>query len=191
MPQETFADRLSRAMGEKSLKQADLIHAAALRGEKLGKSQVSQYVSGKVVPRAPTLRLLAEILGVPEAWLATGDDARAAARPETAIPSPSDNTSTKRSATMREFKKSSKLDNVLYDVRGPVADEAARMEDEGLRILKLNIGNPAPLASVRPTRSSTTCVSSCRSARATRTRAACSPRARRSCSTPSSSTCPT
>ena len=45
---------------------------------------------------------------------------------------------------MREFKKSSKLDNVLYDVRGPVADEAARMEDEGLRILKLNIGNPAP-----------------------------------------------
>ncbi len=45
---------------------------------------------------------------------------------------------------MREFKKSTKLDNVLYDVRGPVADEAARMEDEGLRILKLNIGNPAP-----------------------------------------------
>ena len=33
---------------------------------------------------------------------------------------------------------------VLYDVRGPVVDEAARMEDEGERILKLNIGNPAP-----------------------------------------------
>ena len=45
---------------------------------------------------------------------------------------------------MREFKKSSKLDNVLYDVRGPVVDEAARMEAEGERILKLNIGNPAP-----------------------------------------------
>lgn len=45
---------------------------------------------------------------------------------------------------MREFKKSTKLDNVLYEVRGPVADEAARMESEGLRILKLNIGNPAP-----------------------------------------------
>ena len=45
---------------------------------------------------------------------------------------------------MREFKKSSKLDNVLYDVRGPVVDEASRMEAEGLRILKLNIGNPAP-----------------------------------------------
>ena len=45
---------------------------------------------------------------------------------------------------MRQFKKSSKLDHVLYDVRGPVVDEAARMETEGYQILKLNIGNPAP-----------------------------------------------
>lgn len=45
---------------------------------------------------------------------------------------------------MRQFKKSSKLDNVLYDVRGPVVDEAARMEAAGTHILKLNIGNPAP-----------------------------------------------
>ena len=45
---------------------------------------------------------------------------------------------------MREFKKSSKLDNVLYDVRGPVVEEAARMEANGMHVLKLNIGNPAP-----------------------------------------------
>ena len=45
---------------------------------------------------------------------------------------------------MRTFSKSSKLDNVLYDVRGPVVDEAARMEENGMNILKLNIGNPAP-----------------------------------------------
>ena len=42
------------------------------------------------------------------------------------------------------FEKSSKLDNVLYDVRGPVVDEANRMEEMGTHILKLNIGNPAP-----------------------------------------------
>lgn len=42
------------------------------------------------------------------------------------------------------FDKSSKLDNVLYDVRGPVVDEASRMEEMGTHILKLNIGNPAP-----------------------------------------------
>ena len=41
-------------------------------------------------------------------------------------------------------KKSNKLANVCYDIRGPVLAEADRMEEEGHRILKLNIGNPAP-----------------------------------------------
>ena len=45
---------------------------------------------------------------------------------------------------MRTFAKSNKLENVLYDVRGPVVDEANRMEEQGMNILKLNIGNPAP-----------------------------------------------
>ncbi|UGA55645.1 pyridoxal phosphate-dependent aminotransferase [Vibrio sp. DW001] len=39
---------------------------------------------------------------------------------------------------------SSKLDNVCYDIRGPVLKHAKRMEEEGHNILKLNIGNPAP-----------------------------------------------
>lgn len=45
---------------------------------------------------------------------------------------------------MHELHKSNKLANVLYDIRGPVLTEAKRMEEEGHRILKLNIGNPAP-----------------------------------------------
>ena len=44
---------------------------------------------------------------------------------------------------MRKFEKSVKLNNVCYDIRGPVMDEATRMEAEGVKILKLNIGNPA------------------------------------------------
>jgi len=40
--------------------------------------------------------------------------------------------------------KSSKLNEVCYDIRGPVLREARRLEEEGYRILKLNIGNPAP-----------------------------------------------
>ncbi|MCD8153627.1 MAG: aminotransferase class I/II-fold pyridoxal phosphate-dependent enzyme [Clostridiales bacterium] len=51
---------------------------------------------------------------------------------------------------MRTFEKSSKLDNVLYDVRGPVVDEAGRMEEEGKEILKLNIGNPYPFGFAAP-----------------------------------------
>ncbi len=45
---------------------------------------------------------------------------------------------------MRTFEKSRKLDNVCYDIRGPVMDEAEKMSAEGIEILKLNIGNPAP-----------------------------------------------
>ena len=42
------------------------------------------------------------------------------------------------------IEKSSKLDNVCYDIRGPVLKEAKRLEEEGNKVLKLNIGNPAP-----------------------------------------------
>ncbi len=45
---------------------------------------------------------------------------------------------------MRNFNKSVKLENVAYDVRGPVLEEANRLIADGMSILKLNIGNPAP-----------------------------------------------
>ncbi len=45
---------------------------------------------------------------------------------------------------MREIRRSHKLDDVCYDIRGPVLEEANRMEANGTDILKLNIGNPAP-----------------------------------------------
>ena len=51
---------------------------------------------------------------------------------------------------MRTFAKANKLDNVLYDIRGPVVEEAARMEEMGKKILKLNIGNPAPFGFTAP-----------------------------------------
>ncbi len=165
-------------MDDAGLKQASLISTAASKGIRLGKSQVSQYVSGKTVPRPDTMAALAEILGVSPEWLAQGTgaarpttcssspatagpepgnkNAGRAPNPTNPSPSPSDapasaaeaviesKPTTQGSAPMRQFKKSSKLDNVLYDVRGPVVDEAARMERQGTRILKLNIGNPAP-----------------------------------------------
>ncbi|HJC63588.1 MAG TPA: aminotransferase class I/II-fold pyridoxal phosphate-dependent enzyme [Candidatus Blautia merdavium] len=51
---------------------------------------------------------------------------------------------------MRIFDKSSKLDGVCYDVRGPVLDEANRMQESGINVLKLNIGNPAPFGFSAP-----------------------------------------
>lgn len=226
MSVEVFSARLRHMMGERGLKQADVIREASARGKRLGKSQVSQYVSGKTMPRRDVVAILADLLGVEPSWLSGADveravdavreaervktagsscapgvtqsakpeptaevagtmgaaasataeavpvsplvsaaarsahPARAAARPAAACSTDApydahfaDATgpgasatfpSSKRSAPMRTFNKSSKLDNVLYDVRGPVVDEAERMEDEGERVLKLNIGNPAP-----------------------------------------------
>lgn len=51
---------------------------------------------------------------------------------------------------MREFQKSHKLDHVCYDLRGPVLEEADRMAQNGVQILKLNIGNPAPFHFTAP-----------------------------------------
>jgi alanine-synthesizing transaminase len=53
-------------------------------------------------------------------------------------------------STGREFRKSRKLDNVCYEIRGPAMKEADRMEEEGHRIMKLNIGNPAPFGFEAP-----------------------------------------
>ena len=51
---------------------------------------------------------------------------------------------------MERFPKSDKLEHVCYDIRGPVHKEALRLEEEGHKILKLNIGNPAPFGFEAP-----------------------------------------
>ena len=167
-PVTTFSDRLKQAMTVQNMKQIDLVHKAAQSNVKLGKSHVSQYVSGKTIPRNDILHFLADTLQVDPDWL-LGDSqetssarrtASAASGASSAKPV-SDTESEKQSlsvtkeskqsnknstgdSSMYSFKKSSKLDNVLYDVRGPVVEEAARMEERGTHVLKLNIGNPAP-----------------------------------------------
>ena len=176
----TFAERLKEAMQASGMKQVDLVNAAAAHGVKLGKSYVSQYVTGKTIPRADILNFLAETLSVDVGWLRDGSSAPQTANPpaeltdelttdsatadcaerdvlESASPAPdlsdlpepctttpSHARPAKEGTPMRQFKKSSKLDHVLYDVRGPVVDEANRMEQAGTHVLKLNIGNPAP-----------------------------------------------
>ncbi len=156
MAQESFAERLRALMKQAGYKQSDVIRLAQTQGKRLGKSQVSQYVSGKTLPRRDVVETLAAIFSVSATWLATGEGERIpvarATKPGSAPASSTASSQTTgaaaptfpRSTFMREFKKSNKLENVLYDVRGPVVDEAARMEEDGARILKLNIGNPAP-----------------------------------------------
>ena len=134
MGETTFAERLKAAMAARGLKQVDLVRMAQDQGVKLGKSQLSQYLSGKTVPRRDMLAFLTSALG-----------SNLELEPATTAPQPTQPTQApKQEAPMRTFSKSSKLDHVSYDVRGPVLDEAMRMEENGVHILKLNIGNPAP-----------------------------------------------
>jgi len=49
-----------------------------------------------------------------------------------------------------EIRQSDKLAHVLYDIRGPVLEEAKRLEEQGHRIMKLNIGNPHPFGFEAP-----------------------------------------
>lgn len=170
MTGSTFASRLKEAMARRQFKQIDLVRAAESAGVKLGKSHVSQYVSGKTTPREDIMRFLASELGVEESWLrdgetstgtgsGIGESAPRRTGPSDRSPSPADATPLNPMTTnpnielsavktgehsMRTFGKSHKLDHVLYDVRGPVVEEANRMEAEGTHVLKLNIGNPAP-----------------------------------------------
>ncbi|MBN2434015.1 MAG: pyridoxal phosphate-dependent aminotransferase [Spirochaetes bacterium] len=51
---------------------------------------------------------------------------------------------------MKKIHKSKKLENVCYEIRGPVMKEAQRLEEEGFQILKLNIGNTAPFGLMAP-----------------------------------------
>lgn len=136
MAETVFAQRFLEAMKKNGMKQVDLLKAAETAGIKLGKSQISQYVNGKAVPRDNIAQFLAKTLQVEKDWLYGKEKAK---EENIEIEEKKE-----RNSVMREFKKSSKLDNVLYDVRGPVVDEAARMEENGTHVLKLNIGNPAP-----------------------------------------------
>ena len=142
MQENIFSQRLQEIMKQRNIKQVDIIRAAEQKGIKLGKSHISQYVAGKTVPRENILRFLADYLMVDVNWL-NGNV-------KIELPINTIDNKPKGDRTMREFKKSAKLNDVLYDVRGPVVDEATRMEEAGTKVLKLNIGNPAPFGFSAP-----------------------------------------
>lgn len=161
-----FSSQLKSAMHALGYRQTDLIRLAKDKGYKLGKSQLSQYVSGKTLPRKDVCAMLEDLLNSDfsqytasfvdksgegshaAAFSQKKADDQAAQASHEIQDAPAAHTtrdlSQSAAVSTRTFNKSSKLDHVLYDVRGPVVDEAMRMEQNGVHVLKLNIGNPAP-----------------------------------------------
>ena len=70
-----FASRLKKTMNDRRIRQADFVNIAKEKGVKLGKSNMSQYVSGKTVPRREILNFIADYLNVSPEWLSGETDA--------------------------------------------------------------------------------------------------------------------
>ncbi|KFJ07179.1 Aminotransferase [Bifidobacterium thermophilum] len=157
MAEETFAQRLTEAMQQRGLKQIDVVRRAPQYGIHLGKSHVSQYVSGKTVPRADTARALAAMLGG-QPGLAAGGRATQWPRHKTRLLSTprtrhrflphlihrSPRLHLRKEPPCGISANHQSLTMCSMTSGGPVVDEAARMEATGTHVLKLNIGNPAP-----------------------------------------------
>lgn len=176
---ESVAARLGYIMKQRGLKQVDVLNLTKPYCEKyhvkLAKNYLSQYCNGKNKPGKDILNVLSLALDVNPLWLQGFDVPQTSTDMTVSDNITAENVEANDTNTafninvnngslannnnltqnggytkMKSFKKSSKLDNVLYDVRGPVLDEANRMEAEGSKILKLNIGNPAPFGFEAP-----------------------------------------
>ncbi len=80
--QKTTADRLKEILALKNMKQSELVELTGI-----GKSAISQYLSGKVTPKQDKIYLMAKALNVDEGWL-MGYDVDMKKRPSTSSPSP-------------------------------------------------------------------------------------------------------
>lgn len=149
------AERLVQLRRDKGMTAEQLAQALTQAGAKVSRGAISNWergTNGIVSSKLPTL---ARILGCSEGYLLRGDiindnshktvDASTDKQTLTTDHNQdSKNKTTMGSNTMASLKKSTKLQNVCYDIRGPLLKAATQMEAEGQRIIKLNVGNPAP-----------------------------------------------
>ena len=174
--QSTQAERLVQLRRDKGMTAEQLAQAMTAAGAKVSRGAISNWergTNGIVSSKLPTL---ARILGCSEGYLLRGDlqnDMDSVANsnqpiisdnktnthnknetPRQQIVSPTSTANSQPNPmsghSMNPIKKSDKLQNVCYDIRGPLLQTANKMEAEGKRILKLNIGNPAPFGLEAP-----------------------------------------
>ena len=175
-PQSTQAERLVQLRRDKGMTAEQLAQAMTAAGAKVSRGAISNWergTNGIVSSKLPTL---ARILGCSEGYLLRGDlqndidsvansnqpinsynttnihNKNETPRQQSVAPTSTANSQPNPISghSMNPIKKSDKLQNVCYDIRGPLLQTANKMEAEGKRILKLNIGNPAPFGLEAP-----------------------------------------
>lgn len=174
--QSMQAERLVQLRRDKGMTAEQLAQAMTAAGAKVSRGAISNWergTNGIVSSKLPTL---ARILGCSEGYLLRSDlqnDMDSVANSNQPINSYNTTNIHNKNETpgqqsvaptstanlqpnpisghsMNPIKKSDKLQNVCYDIRGPLLQTANKMEAEGKRILKLNIGNPAPFGLEAP-----------------------------------------
>lgn len=138
--QRQQGDNLRRLRKAKGLSAQQLADAMTAAGTKVSRGAISNWergTNGIVMNKLPTL---VKILGCTEQDIVSVEPSK---------PHDIDTHKTETPA-MNTLKKSDKLQNVCYDIRGPLLKTAMRMEEDGHKIIKLNVGNPAPFGFAAP-----------------------------------------
>lgn len=162
-------ERLAQLRKAKGLTTQQLAEQMTAAGAKVSRAAISNWERGNNGIVSSKLPVLARLLSCSESFLLSGETAeKSDSSPiysqTTDIPLSHDLTATSQSSssqisflsqdtgdnTMKPLKKSAKLANVCYDIRGPLLQMSQQMETQGHKILKLNIGNPAPFGLEAP-----------------------------------------
>lgn len=151
--------RLKNRRKQLGLSASALADKMAALGTPVSRGAIANWECGKngiVISKLPAL---AAALQIDESYLLTGTTYNTTPNQHNASTQPASGRHTQthpthlREQSMSEpvlLKKSNKLANVCYDIRGELLQTANRMEAEGQRIIKLNIGNPAPFGLLAP-----------------------------------------
>lgn len=143
-------ENLRRLRKAKDMSAQQLADAMTAAGTKVSRGAISNWergTNGIVMNKLPTL---VNILGCTEQDILAGSTTNARTEPFTADTSTQIDDTNMNKNSNNTLKKSDKLKNVCYDIRGPLLKTAMRMEEEGHKIIKLNVGNPAPFGFAAP-----------------------------------------
>lgn len=159
------AQRLTELRKVRGLTTEQLAEQMTAAGAKVSRGAISNWERGTNGIVSSKLPVLAKILGCSESYLLSGTPPTMTLQTSIAdVPTVStDNANTTHFSAdsltlptastgnpMKPLTKSTKLQNVCYDIRGPLLQMANLMETQGHKILKLNIGNPAPFGFEAP-----------------------------------------
>lgn len=141
--------RLAELRKAKGLTTSQLAEQMTQAGAKISRAGISNWERGLNGIVSSKLPVLARLLGCSESYLLSGNSLEKSVHSKISSINSFDENLLSTPAisevnVMNFLKKSDKLQNVCYDIRGPLLQTANLMEAQGHKIIKLNVGNPAP-----------------------------------------------